>query len=294
MPPKDPLSGFVNAIELMLTAALDAGLPISIEFMASSLATMSAMSGDFKSKDFFINELRKGGYSEEGFKPGDPNAQDHIDAINSAGESGGLPKNVIQNVTKNISEKVFQRTSRFFDVRTPEKFLDDFETGFRTYLRGEVTAGNISSQDAVFAVLNMDQFQGEYLAELGTRAARGEDIFELTGLSGEQKKVGERIGAAIDTETITTEKQQQETTADGGPTSTTKGTLKENLSEKFTQIEDIRQRPGIEQITKLSPMDFLQERFGKSLGTFIRATKGQRQRAIETSRGPEDVGARRI
>ncbi len=294
MPPNDPLSGFVNAIELMITTALNAGLPLSLEYIASALAIQSAMSGDFKSKAFFINELRKEGYPEEGFRPGDPNAQDNINAISLAGESGGVPKNITQKATTSISEKVFQRTARFFDVRTPEKFLDDFETGFRTYLRGEVTSGNISSQDAIFAVLNMDQFQGEYLAELGTRAARGEDIFELTGLSGEQKKVGERIGAAIDTRTTRTTKQQQETTADGGPTSTTKGELKENISEQFTQIEDIRERPGIEQIAKLSPMDFLTERFGKSLGTFIRATKGQRQRAIETSRGPEDVGARRI
>ena len=257
-----------------------------IKEVALAIQRNLALSGERISVAEVLAQLRTDGYPEDGF--------------NSTGESEQFDPNqigklssIVQNITTNITEKTTQRKASFFDVTTPEQFLDDFEVGFRTFLKSQVESGAITSQDAIFAVLNMDQFQGEYLAELGTRAAAGEDIFELSGLGGDQKKVGERIGEQIKTDTDRVSTTAQGTTADGS-TSTQKGTEKIKTSEEFTQIEDITQRPRIGQIAKLSPQDFLTERFGKGLGTFIRATKGQRQRALETQTGPENIGARRI
>ena len=259
----------------------------SIKDVALAIQKNLTLAGERISVAEILAQLRSQGYPEEGFQAGEEGEQFDLSRISDL-------TNIVQNTSTSVTEKKTERRTRFFDVTTPDKFLDNFEVGFRTFLKSQVESGAISSQDAIFAVLNMDQFQGEYLAELGTRAAAGEDIFELTGLEGDQKKVGERIGELIKTETDRTVSQKEGTTADGGPTTTQRGTAKTRISEEFTQIEDIRQRPEIGQIAKLSPQDFLTERFGKGLGTFIRATKGQRQRAIETQAGPENVGARRI
>ncbi len=214
-------------------------------------------------------------------------------------------------------EDIFrQETIRtFVSVPTPEKFLDNFQTGFNTFIANAVQSGALSQRDANLAFENMDSFFGEYIAELGQRAARGEDIFEVTGVDVPEEVLGTRPGQRVD-QTTTTEREvtgQETVGATGRATSTEEGeepattdTTSQGTTTQDTQTEEERRireetteeivrRPELAPIAKLSPIDFLGERFqtGGALSTAIRTRKGERTRQAQTATGGPSISARR-
>lgn len=90
-----------------------------------------------------------------------------------------------------------RRETRFIDVPTPEEFLNDFQNGSTTYLRGLLSEGVVDRETVDFLMDNPDLLFDGYLADLGARAARGEDIFRVVGTENEIERLGERLGESF-------------------------------------------------------------------------------------------------
>ena len=110
---------------------------------------------------------------------------------------------------------------KFIDVPTAEKVLDDFETGFEGFLAGMRGAG-LSQSDMLLAREDMGTFMSEFLGDLATRAANGEDVFSVVGVDANEQFLGDRIGGASDTKVIGTETTVGVQTEDEKSSSTTK------------------------------------------------------------------------
>ena len=214
------------------------------------------------------------------------------------------------DTTRSITETI----RRYVDIPTAAQFLDDFETGTNAYLAGLRDAGQISQFDMDLARGQMGTFLDEYLGELGLRAARGEDIFEVVGLAGEIERLGTRPGEQSTQQTTEKEKTTGSQTTSGstsgtsttdGKTSTTSDSSKqtsktdrENISTDKTtrsQTEEVFSRPQLFAARKFSPMEFFQSRFKEpgEFATVLRSRAGRGQ-AIAT-RGGSGItsGARR-
>ncbi len=214
------------------------------------------------------------------------------------------------DTNRSINETV----RRYVDVPTPREFLNDFEVGTNAYLAGLRESGAISQFDMDLARNQMGSLLDDYLGELGLRAARGEDIFEVVGVSNEIQRLGNRPGQQSTTQTSETEKTtgSQTTSGSSSGTSTTNGetssatdsstetsrTDNENVRNDTTtrnQTEELFRIDEIANVRKLSPMNFLEGRFENpgELSTVLRSRAG-RQRAIEVRGGSGVVsGARR-
>lgn len=136
----------------------------------------------------------------------------------------------------------FSSVRQFIDVPTPEQFLDDFETGFNTFLTDMVQNGGLSQFDAQLARSDMGLFLDEYLGELGQRASRGEDIFRVVGVDGDQIFLGSRGGRVEEQVTVGTERRRGGTTTEESSresqqqtgTQTTTGTQTEDGATRTT------------------------------------------------------------
>lgn len=94
------------------------------------------------------------------------------------------------------SDRLIRESVRtYINVPTPEQVLDDMETGISTYIGSLVQTGQLGQGDANIALQQlMPLFMTDYLADLGQRAARGEDIFRVVGVEGAPEFLGTRVG----------------------------------------------------------------------------------------------------
>ena len=109
-----------------------------------------------------------------------------------------------------------QINRRFFEVPTPEEFLDNFEVAFGGFLSNMRDSG-LSPGDIGLALDPatglMDLLLGEYMGGLAQRAAAGEDIFSIVGTEEDFKLLRTEPG----TESI--EKGTSQNTTKGSSTS---------------------------------------------------------------------------
>ena len=230
-------------------------------------------------------------------------------SIDFTGDSTSIGK-FRTDTNRNITETV----RRYVDVPTAAEFLNDFETGTNTFLAGLRESGQISQFDMDLARSQMGSLLNDYLGELGLRASRGEDIFEVVGVSNEIFRLGTRPGEASQQQVTEAEKttgkqtttgsQTTGATADGEKSTTTQKsseTSKTDTTNQRTedttrqQTEEIFRRPNLTSVFRLAPAQFLQERFPDpgQLATVLRSRAGRGQ-AIATRGGSGVVsGARR-
>ncbi|KKN83845.1 hypothetical protein LCGC14_0294980 [marine sediment metagenome] len=204
-------------------------------------------------------------------------------------------------------EVVDRVVSRYINLPTPEEVLDDFEISLNAYIGDLVAAGTLGSRDASLAIGQMmPVFLNDYLAEIGQRAARGEDIFRVVGLEGEPEFLGTRPGEQVTSKTSTEERRRggtteqavrtraeteagervtaQETTTTRQDTNVTE---REKTTQRLSEEEQIFGRPNLAAIRAFSPTDFLKQRYGTpgQLATAIRSRKGERARQQQTATG---------
>jgi len=204
-----------------------------------------------------------------------------------------------------------QVSRRFFDVPTPEEFLNDFEVAYGGFLEGLREEGLGTSQIALAldpASGIMDILMGEYMGGLAERANAGEDIFGLVGTEEDFKLLREEPGTESETkrvdESVSIEKggSSGSSASSSGSSSSSKGsssgksTSKDTSESTFKDTTEVFSRPKIASVFKFSPTDFLAERFkgdAGELATFIESRKGERSRQRQTLAGGPIVQARR-
>jgi len=195
------------------------------------------------------------------------------------------------------SEEIINRIERvYFDVQTPEDFLDDFFTAFSGFAVSMASGG---LGDADFTQMLdpgsgfMQQMMNEFIGEQARRAAAGEDIFEVVGVEGDPEFLGSREGDVSTTvarrltrqqaseqlrrdgitvteesidQTIEDDYQEQlrnSTVNQSQETQTDRDTVTiEDSSSEFTEQEDVFSRPRIDQVYKFSPANFLASKYG--------------------------------
>jgi hypothetical protein len=225
-----------------------------------------------------------------------------------------------------------QISRRFFDVPTPEKFLDNFEIAYGGFLENMRDSG-LGPGDIGLALDPatglMDLLLGEYMGGLAQRAAAGEDIFSIVGTeedfellrtepgtesvtreksesvstsrtggtssSKSEKETGEVFDVAGDTQSVVPGKTVTSTST-GESRSTSQQTSRQTRESTFKGVTELLSRPETAAVFKFSPTDFLQERFNGDAGelaTFIQSRKGERQRQRQTLAGGPVVTARR-
>jgi len=242
-------------------------------------------------------------------------------ATDRFGPEGGGPafQAISEHITSTIDrqeltarEEVLTRRE-YIDIPTPEEFLDEFNVALATHTQQLVETGELDRDTAQWIRDNPDILFDEYIGELGTRAAAGEQVFELVGLegAGEPELLGERPGRQEQrvvatergalTETLT-EAQRAAQTTQGGVTvpSGVQRTTQEQqqLREKiglgatFAETEEIYGRPKLGLTYALSPMDWLAERATGTEITFgAEREKGRRE---GERRGPVVVTPRKV
>ena len=234
------------------------------------------------------------------------------------------------SIINEIQDFVTQRSlTQFVDIPTADEFLDNFQVGFTTYIGGLVDAGELSSSDAQIARENSNFFLNDYLAELGSRAAAGENIFKVVGVPGggsfqdalEQARLtedlGTRPGGTTVVETTAEGTVAEETTeqvvgtqtqvTDGVPSTVARDTEETVVSTTATtgqttsvteDIEQIVSRPNLAVVNILSPIDFLNQKFPSAgaLATTIRGRFGtaSSQALRARSGSPLATGTRRV
>ena len=234
------------------------------------------------------------------------------------GDQGG---NVFESISSYVTSQVQreqetvsveQRTSRqYLEVPTPEEFLDRFETGLATHVKEQVQAGKLSRGAGLWLLDNPEVLYNDYMAELGARAAKGEQIFKPVGVGGAAPEfLGTRPGAVetsqAELETKALEKAQQSATAvqaagtgggGGGTTQrqTTTTTQTAEQQKELSQMEQTQQifaRPNLTAVYALSPLEFLQQR--TDLEMLYQGQRGAKRREAETATAPPIVLPRRV
>lgn len=200
----------------------------------------------------------------------------------------------LSNLFSTTTSETTRQTRRYVDVPTPDEVLDDFETGFQAHINSLVTSGALSQRDAAIANDMAEEFFNLYLAELGQRAAKGEDIFTVVGTDADEQLIGTRPGEVTDETTKGTREEKGTTTTTGrpvgAPPSTDQRTEEQKTEfesqQKLTEEEQLVRRNRLAVVRDLSPMEFLSKTFTPSqLATFVQSRKGVRQRTAETRTG---------
>lgn len=210
----------------------------------------------------------------------------------------------ITGLDRSQSEELINRIERvYFDVTTPEKFLDDFFTAFTGFAVSMVDAG---LGDADFEQMLspqsgfLNQMLNEFIGEQVRRARESnESPYELVGVQGDPVFEGEREGDVSTTDirrmtrteaesqlrregiavteesiqsTIDADFQSQQNTqtvtSDETTTTTEDTTDIDSSSTEFVGTEQIFSRPRVEQVFKFSPADFLAGKFGSGDNDF--------------------------
>jgi hypothetical protein len=237
------------------------------------------------------------------------------------GDQGG---NVFESISSYVTSQVQreqetvsveQRTSRqYLEVPTPEEFLDRFETGLATHVKEQVQAGKLSRGAGLWLLDNPDVLYNDYMAELGARAAKGEQIFKPVGVGGAAPEfLGTRPGAvetsAMEALTKATEQEQSQAQqaatavqAAGGAaaqrqtmTTTEQQTATTAKQKELSQMEQTQQifaRPNLTTVYALSPLEFLQQR--TDLEMLYQGQRGAKRREAETATAPPIVLPRRV
>lgn len=235
----------------------------------------------------------------------DPDCRDSLTADDDSGAGGDTAvdrtsSSATDTFTRETVDELTKQTRRvFFAVPTPEEFLDDFGNAFAGFAANAADAGLSGGdlqqlQDPASGF--MQKMLGEFMGEIAQRAAKGDEVFELAGLGGETKKVGDRPGQRIETESERRTRIESESSGGGSSTTVTTPvgeeaegaaadgasraereattrTVRESTSETtdrtvesesrttFEETEQIFQRPNITPVLKFAPSDFLLQRF---------------------------------
>lgn len=290
--------------------------------------------------------------SEFGFATPDPAVNDFlvelteglIDALSGAGSAQArtILSNIVENrqttetqditttttVTGEEEITTERREVEFIEYPTPEEFLDNFQVGLATWVDSLARIGATDVNTRDFALANPQLFLDRYIAELGRRAAEGQNIFEIVGLEGAAERLGERFGGRVTEETTRVGEEQRisdteleqliqttidrltTTMADDVPQDITE-TIRETLQgvfrehretttrEDFTRIastlvtEEIFGRPRLAAVSRLSPLDFLRESFAPTeLANLAAAESGLFP--VERPRRPQPSAPRRL
>ena len=240
--------------------------------------------------------------------------------VNRAGalwgdQGGSVAQSISEYVTRQVeTTEIEQRTSRqYLNVPTPEEFLDRFETALATHIQAQVRAGAVSRQAGLWLLDNPDVLFNDYMAELGARAAKGEQIFKPVGVTGEPQLLGERPGAVETSQTEAESKalEQAQRAAVSAPTGagaggaaqaqTTTAQQKTETEEQrralsqLTQTEQVFARPNLTMVYSLSPLDWLQKQGGGSaLELLYQGRRGRRAAEAATALGPPAILPRRV
>lgn len=211
-----------------------------------------------------------------------------------------------QSTVSTQSSITEQISKRFFDVPTPEEFLDDFEVAYAGFLEGMKENGLGPSQIALAldpATGLMDSLMAEYMGGLAERANAGEDIFGLVGTEEDFELIRTEPGTESKTkgqqESVTAGSGSSKSSSTSGSGSTSadssKSTSKGTSESTFKDKTQVFSRPKIAAVFKFSPTDFLDERFhgdAGELATFVESEKGVRSRQRQTIAGGTVVQGR--
>ncbi len=200
------------------------------------------------------------------------------------------------DVTTTGETQITERRDIFIDIPTPQEVLDDFHRGVMTYAENLFNSGLIDSDTRRFLMTNPNILWGPYEAAIGQLADAGENVYEAVGTDFELipiEQIGERIGPEllqeirstierIETGDLTIEELTERVQTDlltGTTDPDQQQEIRETINEIFTQqgttttteetvtnllqltTERIFQRPNLGVVFKLSPLDFLRERF---------------------------------
>jgi len=243
---------------------------------------------------------------------------DRANALWGAQAGGNVAESISNYVTSQVQRQqetvsVEQRTSRaYLDIPTPEEFLNKFETGLATHVQAQVKAGTLSRGAGLWLLDNPDVLYNDYMADLGARAAKGEQIFKPVGVGGAPEFLGTRPGAVetrqTESETKALEQAQEQAQsaatsvqaggAGGGGGTTqrqttttteqqTATTEKNKALSQLTQTEEIYARPNLNYAYAISPLEFLQKR--TDLEMLYQGQRGAKRREAETATAPPIV-----
>ncbi|KKN84469.1 hypothetical protein LCGC14_0289310 [marine sediment metagenome] len=197
---------------------------------------------------------------------------------------------------KITSEEVISQLNReYFEVETPEKFLDTFMNAFAGFALSASEAGLEGGDLATMLDPGsgfMQTMLTEYIGRQAQIAASGENPYESVGVGGGEEFLGERTGDVSRTDirrmtrveaeqqlrrdgkSVTTEsiqsaidedfrsQQSALTTTSTEETKTETDTSTEQISSsEFTETEQVFSRNRLDQVFKFSPTDFLKGRF---------------------------------
>ena len=209
--------------------------------------------------------------------------------------------NAVVRSEETFSEEIIESVQReYFDIQTPEAFLDDFQTAFTGFAVSAAAAG-LSDADFEQMIDPRSGFmQGmltEFIGEQAKRAlASGDTPFETVGVEGDPEFEGSREGDVSSTsfhrltrteaeeqlrrdgvevtnESVTqliekdaAEQQAAATSTSTSTSSETRDSTEETTSEQtgttdFSGTEDVFSRPQIAQVFKFSPNDFFLKKF---------------------------------
>lgn len=208
--------------------------------------------------------------------------------------AGGVTRAISEHVDTTITRREELTRREFLNIPTPEEFLDDFQVALATHVQELTQAGELSIQDGEFLLDNPGVLLNDYLADLGERASRGEDVFKPVGVEGEPELLGARPGrqetrqaltdrAAV---TQTAEQAQRTATAAGGEVAgaitagqtTAQRTEQERFAGTMKETEEIFARPKLGVVQAPSPLSFLQESFpAAQLKLRVAAPRGERR-----------------
>ncbi len=205
-------------------------------------------------------------------------------AAGAAGRAAATSRFMESQIQRQTSADVTTTSQRleFFDYPTPEEVLQNFETALATHLQAVGKEGGLPVDVIQGIMADPSLLLDDYLAEIGTRAARGENIFEFVGGGFEgagEAPLGVRRGREEVSETLTegmtiTEQISRGTVgqvggAAPGVTAVAEEekitlTEEERTARALEEKEEVVARPRLAAVRSPSPLEFMQERFGTS------------------------------
>lgn len=208
----------------------------------------------------------------------------------------------VEAITSFIERFETRTVAKYFDVPTPEDFLDNFDIALATHVQGLVVSGELDKDTARWILDNPDILLDEYIAELGSRAQAGEQIFKVVGIGGEDaageggvpapELLGTRPGRQEERDIQTLTQTTAAVTPTGGPGAVTQRTTQERLKSTLDETEEVFARPRLDYVYAISPLDWLAE-YGT--GTEIKfGAEREKSRRIGERRGPTVITPRRV
>jgi hypothetical protein len=241
-----------------------------------------------------------------------------------------------EDVTTAITTDVTDvtRRTRFVDLPTADKLLDDFDAVMVEHADTLWRAGDIDRSTRDWMVQNPGFFWADFYSETIRRVRAGEDPFRVVGVEGPQVQVGSRPGEAVEQEITTLISQvdvgtlkvediiertierltEQAGTQDSGVIDTDlRQTIMEEVTSVFKQfnmatqqteairaltmmtIEEVIARPELDKVFAFSPTDFITGRFSPTeLMNIAAAVPGREAAARQQPSGVAPSAPRRL